>query len=385
MDRSAAARPLELGPAYSVTLRQASFSFDVAGPADDRDIRTLMRESVFPGSVSLTFEREPDASIAARIEGPHYDYIVARERESGRLAAIASRSVRDRFVNGHPMRVGYLGQLRVRRDFRRTPTLIDGGLAFCRTLHDQNPCDVYLASVVSENTAARRVLERGRAGWPAFTSVDDIITFAVPARRNRASGSISMIEGAEIGAATISAFLCRHNARYQFSPCWDAGDLSGAKLPGVGLRDIFVATRDGSIAGCAALWDQRAFKQVVVRGYSPALRRARKILNLAAPLIGAPRLPPSGEELRFAFLSHMAVENDDIETGLQLIATAADRAAAAGLDYIALGLSARSPLAAAVSRRFRHRSYRTTLFTTAWPGTDIRVDSRPSQPEIAIL
>jgi hypothetical protein len=362
-----------------------AFSFDVAGPADDRDIRTLMRESVFPGSVSLSFEREPDASIAARIEGPHHDYIVARESEGGRIAAIASRSVRDRFVNGQPMRVGYLGQLRVHRDFRRTPTLIDGGFAFCRTLHDRNPCDVYLASVVSENTAARRVLERGRAGWPAFTSVDDIVTFAVPARRNRRSPSSPMIDGAAVGAATISAFLWRHNARYQFSPCWNAEDLSGATLPGLGLGDIFVATRGGSIAGCAALWDQRPFKQIVVRGYSPVLRRARTMLNLAAPLTGSPRLPPSGEQLRFAFLSHLAVEDDDIETGLQLVATATDRAAAAGLDYVALGLSSRSPLAAAVSQQFRHRSYRTTLFATAWPGADVRVDSRPSQPEIAIL
>jgi hypothetical protein len=146
-----------------------------------------------------------------------------------------------------------------------------------------------------------------------------------------------------------------------------------------------VATRGGSIAGCAALWDQRAFKQIVVRGYSPALRHARTMLNLAAPLTGAPYLPPAGEELRFAFLSHMAVEDDDIETGLHLVATATARAAAAGLEYIALGLSARSPLADAVGRRFRHRSYRTTLFAAAWPGAGIRIDSGPSQPEIAIL
>jgi hypothetical protein len=336
--------------------------------------------------VSLSFEREPDASIAGRVEGEPHDYIVSRERASGRLAAIASRSIRDRFVNGSPARVGYLGQLRVHRDFRRAPFLIDGGFAFCRALHDRQPCELYLASVVSANIAARRVLERGRAGWPAFAGVDDIVTFAVPARRAvRRSSPVTILDGVEVGAAALAAFLWRHNARYQFSPCWNADDLSGTSLPGLGLQNFFVAARGGSIAGSAAIWDQRSFKQIVVRGYSPTLRRARRALNLLAPLTGGPRLPAPGQQLRFAFLSHLALEQDDIEVGLQLIQEATRRAAAAELDYIALGVSERSPLATAVRRSFRHRSYRTTLYAASWPGSVTRLDNRPAQPEIAIL
>ena len=379
MDRHSAARAL--------ARPRDAFSFDVASAADDGEIRALMRESALPGSVSLSFEREPDTSIAGRVEGHAHDFIVARERASGRLAAIASRSVRDRFVNGSPARVGYLGQLRVHRDFRRAPFLIDGGFAFCRALHDRQPCQLYLASVVSENIAARRVLERGRAGWPAFAGVDGIVTFAVASRRaaGRHSSSVAIFDGTEIGAAALAAFLWRHSARCQFSPCWNADDLSGNSLPGLGLENFVVATRGGSIAGCAAIWDQRSFKQIVVRGYSPGLRRARRALNLVAPLTGTPRLPPPGQELRFAFLSHLAVEHDDIEVGLQLIKEATRRAGAAELDYIALGLSERSPLAAAVSRGFRHRSYRTTLYAASWPGHETRIDNRPAQPEIAIL
>ncbi len=360
--------------------------FDVARPEDGAEIRALMRQSALPGSVSLTFEREPDASIAGRAEGNPHDYIVARERASGRIAAIASRSIRDRFVNGSPARVGYLGQLRVHRDFRRVPFLIDGGFAFCRALHDRQPCQLYFASVISENIAARRLLERGRAGWPVFAGVDDIVTFAVPARRaGRRSSAVAILDGVDVGAAALAAFLWRHNARYQLSPCWNADDLSGTSLPGLGLQNFVVATRGGSIAGCAAIWDQRAFKQVVVRGYTPSLRRARRALNLVAPLTGGLRLPAPGQQLRFAFLSHLALEHDDLEVGLQLITEATRRARAAELDYIALGLSARSPLATAVSRSFRHRSYRTTLYAASWPGGDMRIDNRPAQPEIAIL
>ena len=273
------------------------------------------------------------------------------------------------------------------RDFRRAPFLLDGGFEFCRALHDRQPCQLYLASVVSENIAARRVLERGRAGWPAFSGVDEMVSFAVPSgrARRRRSSAVAIIDGTEVGAAALAAFLWRHNSRYQFSPCWNADDLSGTRLPGLGLQNFFVATRGGSIAGCAAIWDPRAFKQVVVRGYSPGLRRARRALNLVAPLTGGPRLPATGQELRFAFLSHLALEHDDFEIGLQLVAEGTRRAGAAELEYIALGLSKRSPLAAAVSRSFRHRSYRTTVYGASWPGGEMRLDNRPAQPEIAIL
>jgi hypothetical protein len=164
VDRHSAARTLTLRQAQGEPLRRVrtrssdAFVFDVARAEDDEEIRALLRDNALPGSVSLSSEREPDASIAGRVEGNPHGYIVARERASGRIAAIASRSVRDRFVNGLPARVGYLGQLRVRRDFRRAPFLIDGGFGFCRTLHERQPCQLYLASVVSENTAARRVL-----------------------------------------------------------------------------------------------------------------------------------------------------------------------------------------------------------------------------------
>ena len=388
MDRHSAARALTRRQAQG-RARRETFSFDVAGAADDAEIRALMRESALPGSVSLSFEREPETSIAGRVEGDRHDYIVARDRASGRIAAIASRSIRDRFVNGSPARVGYLGQLRVQRDFRRAPFLIDGGFTFCRTLHGRDPCQLYLASVVSDNIAARRVLERGRAGWPAFAAVDDLVTCAVPSRRasssSRRSGAVEILDGADVGAAALAAFLWRHNARYQFAPCWNADDLSGASLPGLGLHRFLVATRGGSIAGCAAIWDQRSFKQIVVRGYSPGLGRARRILNLVAPFTGGPRLPAPGQQLRFAFLSHLALEHDDVEVGLHLINEATRRAGAAELDYIALGLSERSSLAAAVSRRFRHRSYRTTLYAASWPEGEMRIDNRPAQPEIAIL
>ena len=111
MARTATARPL------STTGASLARRFDVglACAADDERVRRLLREHALPGDVALTFEREPDGAIAAAIEGDVHQTIVARGRNAGEIAGIASRAERDVFLNGRPARLGYLGALRADR------------------------------------------------------------------------------------------------------------------------------------------------------------------------------------------------------------------------------------------------------------------------------
>src|SRR5688572_6716360 len=94
------------------------FEIGLATRADDADIRRLLAESPMPGSVALTYEREPDYFLGCPLLGRPCQVIVVRERASGALAAVACRAIRTVFVNGRPERIGYLGQLRVGARFR---------------------------------------------------------------------------------------------------------------------------------------------------------------------------------------------------------------------------------------------------------------------------
>jgi hypothetical protein len=366
------------------------FTFSVAREPDDADIRRLLRETPLPGSVSLSMEREPDAFASAGIEGDVHDVIVARHRETGQIAGMASRSSRERYVNGRASRVGYLGQLRLAASFRRQPDLLAGGFEFCRALHGRDGAAIYLASVVADNVAARRLLEQRRFGWPTFRAVDRLVTLVIPARRARAGrDAIEILRGDRIELAATAAVLSRNSPRYQFAPRWTAPDLeSPDRVRGLTPQDFVVALRRGSVAGCLALWDQRAFKQVVVRGYSPALGRWRRFINLLAPISGIARLPPAGRQLQFAYLSHLAVDDDDPGVVVALVGGALRVARARGLDYVALGLSAAGPLTAPIERAFVHRSYESVLYVVFWPdgaSAADALDERPSQPEIAVL
>ena len=83
-----------------------------------------------------------------------------------------------------------------------------------------------------------------------------------------------------------------------------------------------VATRAGRVVGCVARWDQRRFKQVVVRGYSRRIARWRPFVNAAGRWLGVPPLPAVGDRLELAYLSHLAVDGDNADVAVALVAAA---------------------------------------------------------------
>jgi hypothetical protein len=384
---SATERP----PTGERRFERRSFAFGVATAQDDDEVRRMLRETSFPGQVSLSFERESDSLAAGQIEGDVHDIIVARERITNRIVAIASRSSRQRFVNGSPARVGYLGQFRVAPGCGGRRDLFSDGFEFCRSLHRRDTASIYLSSVIADNTRARRLLELGLPGWPVFRPVDDLTTLAVPAGSGarRRVPNVDIVSGERLDISELASVLARNNSRYQFAPCWTAGDLmSPTRCRGLRPGDFLVAVRGGSIVGCAALWDQRAFKQVIVRGYSRTLSRWRQLINRVGPALGVPVLPSVGSQLGFAYLSHLAVDADDPDVLVSLVSAACRSAQVARLHYIAIGVSAAGPLGVPLRRAFAHRRYDSVLYVGCWPDGQLTadgLDGRPSHPEMAVL
>lgn len=385
--------------------RTKSFRVAVGSAADDADVRRLLREHPLRGRISLSFEREPDASVAAGIDGDVHQTVVARDPQTGALAGIASRAERVVFVNGAAARLGYLGQLRVASGVRRLRSLIDDGFAGLRELHETGGVPAYLVSLVGDNDAARRLLIDRRSGaGPRFVPAGRLATLVLPARRagSRSAYRRAVSEPADAGASGVAVrvasaadlhdiadCLQRNLRRFQFAPVWDADTLrSPGRMRGLAIGDFVVAERGGRVVGCAALWDQRAFRQVVVRGYDATLGRWRWLVNAAAPWLGVPRLPPVGRQLSFAYVSHLAADEAGLDVVASLVSAVRERARRAGLEYVVAAAPAGHRLDAAIAALGRHRRYASDLYLASWPDGDdfVRsVDARPSQPEVAIL
>jgi hypothetical protein len=217
--------------------------------------------------------------------------------------------------------------------------------------------------------------------------VGEWVTVAIPTRPSRWRQPTARQACAD-DVEEIARCLERNGSRFQFTPAWTAADVAGsARTPGLRVSDFSIVQSDGAVIGCAAVWDQRAFKQVVVRGYAGRLARWRRVINVLAPLTGWPRLPQVGREMRQAYLSHLAVDGDDPIVFEALLSAAVDRAARNGCDYLIAGLSACHPLLAAL-KKWRHRAVRSVLYCVHWDDGRAAVealDRRPPHVEVATL
>ncbi|MBM3266420.1 MAG: hypothetical protein FJZ01_02125 [Candidatus Sericytochromatia bacterium] len=375
-------------PANSRPRSSAGLTFDLAAPADEPELRRLMRECHLEGEITLAVEREPDFFLGQTIEGPAHQTLVARDPE-GRIAGMGSRSVREVWIDGHPRRMGYLGQLRLEPAYRGLPRIMRSGWKLLRRLHEEGDVPFYLTSISETNAAARRLLEAGLPGFPTYRPVAELATLVVSTGRGATVPGTEVTQAEAGDLAEIAELLARYHSAHQFAPIWTAEDLANPeRVRGLVPEDFLLVRQAGRLVGCAALWDQRAYKQVRVHGYASHLGRWRPALDLASRMVGLPPLPRPGEPLEMAYLSHLAADREAVEVYLALIGAARARAAGRGLASLALGLSAGSPLLAALRQRLRFIEYRTLLYLVHWEdgaGAASAIGPRLARPEIAVL
>ncbi|HUS34522.1 MAG TPA: hypothetical protein VM680_04140 [Verrucomicrobiae bacterium] len=316
----------------------------MAEQSDDAEIRVLLRNNPMRGRVSISLEREPNYFADADILGDSKQTIVARE--NSRLVCVGSSSVRNRFVNGVSRRVDYLGGLRLDESCAGRFDILRRGYEFFRELQEDDPADFYFTSIASDNERARRFLQRGFKGMPKYEFVGEFVTLVLSTRR-----SSRQID-------------CTANdyGRRQFAPCWSREEL--------GFRGI---APEGSV------WDQRAFKQTVVRDYAEPIRRLRWIINVFNRLMGAPTLPRIGQPLSIAFGVGAAGHN---------VGALVRKAREIGLEMLVVGFDANDPCLDIVRKKFRGQEYRSRIYVVRWPGIGASADDldrRLLGPEVALL
>jgi len=374
------------------TRTDGAVCFEVATPQHDAALRRLLRENPMPGQISLSLEREPSYFAAAAIEGPEHQTIVATEAE--RVICAGSISSRQRFINGTPMRVGYLGGLRMDTSCRGRASVIRRGFERFRQLHEQAGPPIYLTSIVADNRPARRLLESGLEGMPTYRFLGEFVTLVIRRRRRgdffrptaavrrkvRADG-LHLIDGSDERAADIVHLLEKDHQQYQFAPVWSANELQPQNFR-------IAYSQHGTLAACAAIWDQRAIKQTVVRGYANHLRWSRPFINLGAAMLGWPGLPRVGQPIPHAFVSHLAFDPLQPRIDEWLILLSHGPAHTRKIDYLIIGFDARDPRLVHLRKVMRPREYVSRLYVVHWDdGAELArsLDDRLLAPEVATL
>jgi hypothetical protein len=366
--------------------------FTLATEEDDEAIRRLLRENPMGGEIRLSFEREPDYFRSTQIAGADEQTILGFER--GRLIGLGRCSVRDRYVNGRVRRVGYLSDLRLDSSAQGRFDLLRRGYRFFRELHRIHPADFYFTSVAADNFRSLRFLERGLPGMPIYDPLADFVTLLIsvprPARRAtqlQAQGR-KFMAGSAADVSALAGLLNSHARQYNLAAAWDEEKIRSLEHHGLSPASFQLLVDGGRVVAGGALWDQRRFRQIVIRGYGRRLARVRPWLNLVAGVLGGPQLPRAGSTLAHGFLSPLAVSPDDRQALLALIESSRSVAANHGLACLTLGFAMNDPRLEMVRSQFRCREYKNRLFRVRWKdadSTDITLNDNLILPEVALL
>ena len=369
-------------PRLDVHVREAT-------PADNDELLALASRCPMRGDVSLCVSRAPDFFALNVLEGDAWRVGVAEDRD-GRIVGCVAVAARDAWVHGRSTRIAYASDLKVDPAHRRmgvADSLTVWGRDACRALvADDAPV---LITVLAGNTPMERRAQN-RRGMPHFDRIGTFRSSAISLLwRRRAATDVDLrITQACESDLEEMAELWTHVARgRQFAPAFDAGELARwiERAPDLEISSYRLARRaNGRIAGFLALWDQDAFKQLRVVRYSPRLAAFRAGFNLAAPLLGAAKLPPAGGQMRYLATVHVCAAMPSVLRALLIGSYNEWRGR--GYPFFTIGLDRRDPLQTALDGLFAQPTdVDAYACTPAGRWTGRALDDRPLHFETALV
>ena len=323
-----------------------------ATSADNAALVELAASCPMNGEMRLRMDRGPDIFALNRLEGDRWNVAVA-ERSDQVIGCIAM-SERNAFVNGVETQTGYVGDFKVHpahRDTRVADALSLRAESWFASLPASAPLFI---TVLAGNRAMERRLS-GPRGVAAFRRVGTIRTYSVPILWRRRSNHRSSVRVEPAGWSDIDEMAALWSTvapLRQLAPVLSATSLAHwiRQAPGLDISSYRLArSASGDLLGFFAVWDQRAFKQLTVVGYSGRMRAARAAFNMLCPFVGAERLPAPGSPLQCVSVANVCVPSDRGDVLSALVMSAYGDLRAARCSFMNIGLDTRDPLCRAMT------------------------------------
>jgi hypothetical protein len=362
-----------------------SFEFRLATNADDQELRELLKEVEMSGHIALSFEREPNYFMASDCANLKSETMLVVEKESDEIVGVGSRATRYCYLDGHKTKIGYLSNLRGKKEVRNA-LLLARGYRFLKKLYQKDKVPFYISTIFSDNTIAQNILTSQRAGLPIYQEIGKITTGFISLLGRSKTLSVQVVRLTE-SIHTIEEmvdFLNGYNAKLQYAPYYRVEDFVGKeKLLGVSIDELYLYLKEGKIVGLMGAWNQTSFKQVKVNSYSRSYQLMRPFYNLFAKLKGVPPLPPVGSYIQNIYGSFVAITDDDATVFHALVDAIKEHWAERGYSYMAIGFHEKHPLHKELLRCSSQR-LESLLYEVFWDEKSISFDNAFRVPHVEI-
>lgn len=270
-------------------------------PEDGQEILRILESSAAKGSIELIYTRRPDAYASYQKEPGEARVFVTRDGD--RLVGTAAELIRSVYIGGEIRKAAYLCGLKKDADY-------DGSVGFgpdlLRTMHRED-IDFYYCSVVEENRRVQRMFEKKRRIL-AMEALCTYTTFIISPRvRVQApKHAFTLRQATPEDWPRLMAFYGEEGRKKDLFPVLDTATL----WEGLRAESFFMLLDGDEIVAAAALWNQTAYKQYIVKRYSGLMKRAR-MLNPLLSALGYIRLPKEDQPLDFPTLAFFLSQGDD--------------------------------------------------------------------------
>lgn len=268
------------------------FRMELATSEDAEQLASIYdSDDGFQGDISVKFTRYPNPVESLAVEGDDVVVPVVRDGETGQLVGMGACVLRDAWVDGEPCRVGYLTGLKALPDFRGWVRIIPQVYGFMR----ENTPDVklYYTTILTENTLARKLLEREHPGMPHYEFVGEYRTHCY--RWNRPVVSRNRLRQGNLQELSALNAKPRNLAAVGVSP-------------GVRDDDVWVlsSSHGEPLSWCTVRVP--TLKQYTVTRYGG---RYANVAKLPVHWLGYPRLPGAGTQADYAVVGDLGARDDD--------------------------------------------------------------------------
>ena len=315
-----------------------------ATETDDAARRALMAGVAMDAELALSVRRAPTMSALYALHARAWsEWVVERD---GAVAGTGSVLVRDGWLNGCRVPVGYLGDLRLAPSVQGRQLLDRFYAPILHAARDGWGCEHFLTALIASNERARRALvvrtrRADRGGRPRYELLREFdirsVQLVLPLLPERSTWHVRTATDADIAA--IARLLDADGRARPFGYVIDEAELRRrlASWPGLTIDSFLLATRaDGTVVGALGLWDAAPVKETVVAAYAGSMRRVRAVHDALAIALRRPRLPTPGEPFRYVYATHVAVPHGEPALLRALIRAAYKRARNAGYHFISM-------------------------------------------------
>lgn len=317
-------------------------------PTDSAALIALTALTPMQGTISLRIDRKPDFFELLKHRGEAI--VLVAEDNAGHIVGSFSAAKQFFYLNGDPVPVYYLGDLKVH------PAHARSFLAYrlVKEMHRQlclAGADLLVCTAAEGNDSVFSFFE-GRAGIPPFRKINTFHVYQLMPRKGAFSGAVQSCN------EDVHLFFQDFCQRFHFYPIMQSHEA----------EKILWAKGGAELLAAISLFDPGSIKQNVVMGYPFSLQLAIGLLRQLKRLFPLPPLPVKGEALRLLYVKQFGFLPGSKDVFLQLLQQARAYAFAKQYHFVTMAVDERDDELRSLVKPLSRFSFRSISLVTSLSG-----------------